>query len=136
VSRALAIALTAALGALAMGCRDFERLEFNLQSSAVSGASVSYDQIHFREGLALAVTAVPLDNYGDNMDNSTIIALQSNDPSVIGVEPGPPVEQAGDERPKPNWQFVIFGAGVGKSAVSVRIDGVAQDEIPATVDPP
>jgi hypothetical protein len=136
MSRALAIALTAALGALSTGCRDFDRLAFNVQSTAVSGASVSYEGIHFREGLALAVTAVPIDNYGDNMDDYTLIALESNDPSVIGVEPGPPVEQDGTDRPKPNWQFVIFGAGVGKSSVSVHIDGAARGEIPATVDPP
>jgi hypothetical protein len=123
------------MAAALVGCGGFTELDFTFRSApADNDAIVTFQQITLHEGMAVGVIARPLD-HGDEMDPDTEVVLEPNNPGVLGISPGE-LTSAEDSRDDPEgWIFVIYGAGVGKTDVAVRIDGDLEAHIPATVLP-
>lgn len=115
----------------ATGCSGFDHLDFTFKSAPPDGATVTFEHIQIHEGIALGVTARPMDG-SDTLDESTVVQLESRDPGILGVGPGLPDD---DDEDTANWSFVIFGAKAGTTTITVRIDNDLEGEIPATVEP-
>lgn len=124
-----------AVGALAglCGCSGFERIDFVYDTSLPVDVLLSYEQIRIPEGVAIITQARP--TAGDGlMARSTEIQLTPKDPGVLGVALALP-EDFNDSSESAQWSFVLFGVKPGTTAVTVRIDGATEGEIPAFIDP-
>jgi hypothetical protein len=123
-------------GALAIGltaCSGFDQLDFRYRSAPVrSDESVSYARIRIHEGTAVGVVATPMDG-DDPMDEDTTVALDADDPGVLGIARAEPGDT--EENDKVNRSFVIFGVRAGNTNVRVLIDGSHEGTIPAIVEP-
>ena len=115
------------------GCSGFDRLDFTFKSAPPDSAQVTFQQIRIHEGIALGVTARPMDG-SEQLDEDMVVELESKNPAVIGVAPGLPDFDPEEEEDRANWSFVIFGASAGTAVIEVRIDGDVEAQIPATVE--
>jgi hypothetical protein len=128
-ARAGAIAsLVAALPA----CSDFERIDFGFESTPPVDVVLTYEQIRIPEGVAVFTTASPMASDG-LMATDTEVQFNAADPSVLGVALALPENLDGGTS-RDLWSFVFFGAGVGETTVTVRINGSVEGEIPASVE--
>jgi hypothetical protein len=122
---------------LSVGCSDFDRIDFQAKTTPPESVSLTSARVAITEGVAVFVKAVPLDTDGDMMDEDTTVELASNASAILGVEQG--AEDGyfgnGQETPPENWNFVLFGAGPGKTTMRIIIDGVTEGEIPVEVMP-
>jgi hypothetical protein len=123
----LAALLIAALPAL--GCSSFDRLDFTFRSAPPDNASVTYEEIRIHEGIAVGVAARPMDG-NEQMDNDTVVQLETKHPGVVGVATAPRDEDLEEEAP---YEFVVWGIGAGEASLAVIIDGELEGEIPVVV---
>lgn len=113
-------------------CSDFERIDFGFESTPPVDVVLTYEQIRIPEGVAVFTTARPTASDG-LMSRDTKIQLNVADPSVLGVAVALP-QDFDEETSSDLWSFVFFGAGVGETTVTVRIDGAVEGQIPAFVE--
>jgi hypothetical protein len=136
VRRAITAAARAgAIAALLAGspaCSDFERIDFGFESTPPVNVVLTYEQIRMPEGVAVITSARPMASDG-LMSRDTEIQFNVADPSVLGVALALP-ESLDDSGSGDVWSFVFFGAGVGATTVTVRIDGAVEGTIPASVE--
>lgn len=124
-----------ALGLAGTACSGFDSLDITFKSAPPDNATVTFEQIRIHEGIAVGITARPMDG-DEQMDEDTQLVLESRNPGVLGVAPGEQDDQDEDpeDRP-PNYNFVLFGAKAGTTSVVVLVDGDIEAEIPAVVEP-
>lgn len=103
---------------LAAGCGPTLELEL-LGSPAPSNAIVDSDQIAIELGTAVGVRVT---NGGTHFDDDVEIAMVSEAPQVLTVAPS-----------LDNDEFVIWGAALGQTAVTVELEGDAWERIDAEV---
>ena len=125
----LALLGAGALSALT-GCSGFDRLDFTFNSAPADNATVTYEQIRIHEGIAVGVSARPMDG-DEQMDEDTVVQLETKNPGVAMVMPAPRDQELEEEAP---YEFVIWGVGAGSASFAVIIDGDIEGEIPVFVE--
>lgn len=126
----------ALLGGASIGCGGIDTVDFEFRSAPPDNAIVTFEQIRIHEGVAVGVRAIPI--CGDEpVDEETRIEMISRNPGVFGIGPGVPQETDPeyDDPDYGNWNFVLFGASPGTTAVTIIIDGEPEADIPVSVDP-
>jgi hypothetical protein len=114
------------------GCGDFDRIDFQFDSTPPVDVYVTFEEIRIPEGVAVITTARPM--AGDSvMARETSVELKSTAPDVMGVAWALP-PQLPDTSERPPWSFVLFGVAAGSTTVTVRIDGEERGEIPTIVE--
>jgi len=119
-----------------IGCGGIDTVDFEFRSAPPDNAIVTFEQIRLHEGVAVGVRAIAI--CGDEpVDEETRIELISRNPGVLGIGPAPasPGDPEYDDDDAGNWNFVLFGASPGTTAVTVMIDGDPEADIPVSVDP-
>lgn len=119
---------TAALAALALatlaGCAPrFDHLDFVESTSPPLPTTLAWSGVSITEGIAVGFTALAMTDDGP-MDKETVVSLTSGNPGVLGLD------HAVDEG------YVVYGVSVGKTTISIFIDGEAVGTMPATVVAP
>jgi hypothetical protein len=115
----------------ATGCGGFDRLDMVLRSAPADGATLTSDEIRLHEGVAVGFAARPMEDDNEQMDEETVVRLESGNPGIFQVAPSPRDEDLGDEAP---YEFVIWGVAPGESSLGVFIDGDFETEIPVFID--
>lgn len=124
VRTVLGIALAGLLAPLAGCAPSFDELELTPRTTPPATSSptrVTSSSIEIQAGLAIGVIARPLAG-GQEMEEETVVELESDNPSVIGVDPA--LERG---------SFVIYGAGPGTASVDILINGAREGKLAATV---
>jgi hypothetical protein len=116
---ALAVAFA---GTLSAGCHsEFERVEFQVRSSAPVHTEIDSDHVDIRVGIAAGVIAIPIAD-GKEMDDDDDLALYAEDPEVLGLDPT--VEHR---------SFVFYGKSPGTTAVRIFVNDDYAGKIDAQV---
>lgn len=122
-----------AVGALSGCSSDFERIVFLSSVNPPVDVLVTFEEIRIPEGVAVITTARPMSESGV-MARDTYIELKSADEGVMGVAWTLP-QEIRDQSESESWDFVLFGVSAGSTTITVEVEGSAQAEIPAVVEP-
>lgn len=117
--RALQLALALALVASSAGCSSEYWVDFTYVSDAAPSVLVDSDRIEIPAGLAVGVTATPVE---DGERTGLALDMVPVRPGIIGID------QALEER-----QWVIYGISAGATSIELWFAGELVGEMPAVV---
>jgi hypothetical protein len=113
----------------AAGCApSFDHLQIDQLTSPPHSVTLSSTQVELPEGVAVAITAIPMSGQ-DKLDKPVLIT--STDASILGID-----KDASDASDTSGQNFVLFGVAQGTAGVNVIVDGEQQEVIPAVVTAP
>jgi hypothetical protein len=111
--------LLAACGPSKKPAPRFHHLEYSEISVAPSTAKLEPSSVTLAEGIAVKAVVKAIDEHDDTM---SALDIESGDPTVVGVEPGP---EAGS--------FVFYAASVGATELHVISDETRVGSVPVQV---
>lgn len=97
----------------------FDHFEYSEISVAPSTAKLEPNSVTLAEGVAVKALVKAIDERGKNM---SALDLESGDPTVVGVEPGP---EAGS--------FVFYAGSIGATELHVISDETQVGSVPVQV---